>query len=74
MPFVGENCRMQYGNNSNVCNLQQRRSPTYKYHRFFSYTKNWSVEKLLRVIIIYLERSFARYTHQLLVHFEYLQP
>ena len=30
---------------------------------FFSYTKNWSVEKLLRGITIYLERSFARYTY-----------
>ena len=42
MPFVGENCRMQYGNNNIDSNIQ-----------------------LINTI---------DYTHQLLVHFEYLQP
>ena len=56
MPFVGENCRMQYGNNNIDQNLQLINTID-----FFSYTKNWSVEKLLRGIIIYLEMSFARY-------------
>ena len=58
MPFVGENCRMQYGNNNIDQNLQLINTID-----FFSYTKNWSVEKLLRGITIYLERSFARYTY-----------
>ena len=62
MPFVGENCRMQYGNNNIDQNLQLINTID-----FFSYTKNWSVEKLLRGIIIYLEN-----TYQLLVHFKYL--